>query len=89
MLLLRAVRVRRLALTRLAAAWGSQNNFVAFKEKLYFAARDDTHGMEMWVSDGTKKGTKLFKDIKPGTSTKEGSPVCMRARATDVLIVCL
>jgi ELWxxDGT repeat protein len=37
--------------------------------KLFFTAEDDTHGMELWVSDGTDAGTTLLKDIYPGVNT--------------------
>src|SRR6185295_16930613 len=36
---------------------------------LFFAANDDTHGVELWRSDGTPAGTKLVKDIYPGGSS--------------------
>ncbi len=32
----------------------------------YYAAVDDTHGNELWKSDGTNAGTVLVKDIWPG-----------------------
>ncbi|HEX5086971.1 MAG TPA: ELWxxDGT repeat protein [Nocardioides sp.] len=35
--------------------------------KLYFAATDSTRGRELWSSNGTKAGTLLVKDIRPGT----------------------
>jgi len=39
--------------------------------KIVFAARDGNnapgHGTELWVSDGTSAGTRLLKDIRPGT----------------------
>src|SRR5215212_4027587 len=32
---------------------------------LYFRASDGKHGVELWKTDGTNKGTKLVKDINP------------------------
>lgn len=37
--------------------------------KVFFTAQDANHGEELWVSDGTKEGTKLVKDIFPGTTS--------------------
>ena len=48
-----------------------------FKEKLYFRAHDGSTGYELWVSDGTKAGTKQVKDINPGSA--QSSPVRMAA----------
>ncbi|MEZ5016917.1 MAG: T9SS type A sorting domain-containing protein [Flavipsychrobacter sp.] len=33
---------------------------------LYFTAADDTHGRELWISDGTMSGSRMVKDIFPG-----------------------
>jgi ELWxxDGT repeat protein len=33
-----------------------------------FAAQDGTRGFELWVTDGTANGTKLVKDINPGSA---------------------
>ncbi len=33
---------------------------------LYFAARDRRHGDELWRSDGTRRDTRMVKDISPG-----------------------
>jgi tripartite motif-containing protein 71 len=33
---------------------------------IYFIGLDNSHGMELWKSDGTKEGTVLVKDISPG-----------------------
>lgn len=34
--------------------------------KLYFAATDSTHGIELWTTDGTTNGTFMVKDIQQG-----------------------
>jgi ELWxxDGT repeat protein len=34
---------------------------------IYFSAYDDTHGLELWKTDGTVLGTTLVKDIRPGS----------------------
>ncbi len=36
---------------------------------LYFNARDGVHGHELWVSDGTNAGTRMIKDINPGSAS--------------------
>jgi ELWxxDGT repeat protein len=47
--------------------------FVEFNDKLYFSADNGKNGYELYVSDGTAGGTKLFADIYPGLN-EEGSP---------------
>ena len=56
---------------------GTQRDLTVLKESLYFRASDGEKGSELWVSDGTKTGTKLLKDISPGTGSS--LPVSMRA----------
>lgn len=35
--------------------------------RTYFSATDGTHGRELWATDGTKGGTRMVRDIRPGT----------------------
>jgi ELWxxDGT repeat protein len=46
---------------------GAPQNLKVYNNKIYFEARDDAHGNELFVTDGTKAGTQLVKDIVPGT----------------------
>lgn len=48
---------------------------VTFKDKLYFAASDSSHDKELWVSNGTTAGTRLFVDIKTFDTTYYGEQV--------------
>jgi ELWxxDGT repeat protein len=41
-------------------------------DTLFFAAEDGVHGVELWKSDGTASGTKMVKNIRPGS--KSSSP---------------
>lgn len=36
--------------------------------RLYFAGEDATHGVELWSTDGTAAGTRMVRDLVPGTS---------------------
>jgi ELWxxDGT repeat protein len=46
----------------------SPSDFVEFNDLLYFAATDDVHGYELFLTDGTTEGTQLVADINPGLS---------------------
>ena len=36
--------------------------------RFVFQAHDGPHGLELWITDGTPKGTRLLRDIWPGAS---------------------
>ena len=44
------------------------SNFFEFNDKLYFSARTEENGSELFVSDGTAEGTQLLVDLRPGSS---------------------
>jgi trimeric autotransporter adhesin len=37
--------------------------------KVFFVASDEAHGSELWVSDGTRAGTRLVEDLVPGKAS--------------------
>lgn len=43
-------------------------NFIKFKDKLFFSAKTEKYGVELFVSDGTKENTGLFKDLSVGNT---------------------
>ncbi len=36
---------------------------------VFFVGKDASNGEELWITDGTKSGTKLLKDINPGAGS--------------------
>lgn len=51
-----------------ATVWAAEPVWVASQRVLYFEARDQAHGDELWRSDGTAAGTYRVSDIRPGPS---------------------
>jgi ELWxxDGT repeat protein len=49
--------------------WFSTRAVVILGEQLIFPATDGVHGTELWISDGSAKGTRLLQDIAPGAAT--------------------
>jgi ELWxxDGT repeat protein len=51
--------------------------------RIYFTATDGKHGLELWKSDGTNKGTKLVKSINSSSASNAsdvGNLVALRKR---------
>ncbi|MDO8898930.1 MAG: hypothetical protein Q7V19_14870, partial [Bacteroidales bacterium] len=60
--------------------YGSPDQLYAYNGKVYFAAQDqdpyfdpESHGIELWCSDGTEEGTYMVKDIRPNDPTNYGT----------------
>ncbi len=47
--------------------WGPQN-MVVLGDRLLFLAESPGTGVELWTSDGRRQGTKLLRDLAPGTA---------------------
>ncbi len=58
---------------------------VAFKNKLFFAGWDSSHGNEIWSSDGTPAGTTMFVDLVAGTAGGLGVGVTGHAPSFSVV----
>jgi ELWxxDGT repeat protein len=55
--------------------------FTLYRGKVYFSGRDDAHGRELWVTDGTAGGTKMVVDLSSGsTSSGPGSMAVVNDR---------
>ncbi len=46
------------------------DELVVYADRLYFPARDDEHGRELWQSDGTAEGTTLLRDLAGDPSSR-------------------
>lgn len=41
--------------------------FMVLGDRAYFAADDFVHGLELWTTDGTPEGTRLYAEFIPGS----------------------
>lgn len=44
----------------------SAANYITIGNLTYFTANDNSHGLELWKSDGTEAGTEMVVDLAPG-----------------------
>jgi len=49
-------------------SWADDMTLVG--KRVFFTANDGKHGVELWKTDGTNKGTKLVKDINPSSASE-------------------
>src|SRR5262245_18159900 len=47
----------------------SPGQIVEVGATIFFSARDNVHGRELWKTDGTAAGTAFVKDIRPGSGS--------------------
>lgn len=57
---------------------------IKLKNEIYFTADDGVHGTEIWITDGTPAGTRMIKDIRPGSGSGVTYPLTFSA--TDELV---
>jgi ELWxxDGT repeat protein len=50
-----------------ASSSGALSELTPLGSRLFFVVGDEAHGRELWVSDGSTGGTRLVKDLTPGS----------------------
>ena len=53
------------------AATSAARSLTTAKGTLYLVGTDKRHGQELWRSDGTRKGTRIVRDIRRGSASSE------------------
>lgn len=59
--------------------------FTNLNDRVFFTAMDDTHGNELWKSDGTSEGTQLVSDIVEGDDSSD--PHLLKLFKTDLYFI--
>ena len=53
---------------------GSPSNFIKVGATIYFTAKDNTNGIELWKTNGTEIGTQMIKDVYQGNNNNFNPP---------------
>ena len=61
-------------------ASSTPSSFTSYKTSVFFAADDGRHGSELWISNGTKRGTALVADIQSGTGSSSPSDLLIQGK---------
>lgn len=54
----------------------AKKNMVVLGNKIFFTASNAANGEELWITDGTVAGTKMVKDINPGSDGSDPRYLC-------------
>src|SRR6185503_18347327 len=57
--------------SELSTDWTDLRQLTAVGDRVVFVAQEPGSGTELWVSDGTMLGTKLLRDLEPGSASPE------------------
>lgn len=57
-----------------------------FKGRIYFMGFSEGYGVELWSSDGTVEGTKMFKNLSPATENRYSLTTFNLQRTSQYLI---
>jgi ELWxxDGT repeat protein len=75
-----AVTVKLVKNVNPGSADSEPNDFTKLGTRVYFRADDGANGMELWRTDGTPSGTKLFKNINPAGGSDPNNFVVLGSR---------